>query len=294
MSHHKKFLTALVAKGGPCPEEYYDLDAWIIEVSEQVKTGVLKKEELCEIVQLFGEAFSAETMQGFAFRKPHGYAGDFEIIDRIYQSYVSSQIHLSRWDIYWQRHAAADAVRNRVHYLHNLLKSYDLNSCETFEVLNLASGPGRDLLHFLERNRNANIHFDCVEQDGNAIKHASELCNNYLDKITFFKRNALRFSTSKKFNLVWSAGLFDYFDDQLFSFMAKRLVTMVKPGGEIVIGNFSTMNPSKPYMELFEWNLHHRSPNTLKEIAIKSNIEERNIQIKKEETGVNLFLHIKA
>jgi len=47
-------------------------------------------------------------------------------------------------------------------------------------------------------------------------------------------------------------------------------------------------------MELFEWNLHHRSQNTLKEIAIKSNIEERNIQIKKEETGVNLFLHIKA
>ena len=69
---------------------------------------------------------------------------------------------------------------------------------------------------------------------------------------------------------------------------------MVVPGGDIVIGNFSTKNPSKLYMELFEWNLHYRSPNTLRELAIEAGFKEENIEVKREDTGVNLFLHLKT
>jgi len=47
-------------------------------------------------------------------------------------------------------------------------------------------------------------------------------------------------------------------------------------------------------MELFEWRLQHRSPNTLKALAITAGFEPKHINLKKEATGVNLFLHIKA
>nr|VFJ65755.1 MAG: hypothetical protein BECKFW1821C_GA0114237_100837 [Candidatus Kentron sp. FW] len=106
-----------------------------------------------------------------------------------------------------------------------------------------------------------------MEQDRRAIEHAKSLCHEYLDDIVFYPKNALRFKSDRQYDLIWSAGLFDYFSDSVFVFMLRKLATMVSKSGEIVIGNFSTKNPSKPYMELFEWNLHHRSPSTLKALA---------------------------
>nr|VFJ65759.1 MAG: hypothetical protein BECKFW1821C_GA0114237_100838 [Candidatus Kentron sp. FW] len=89
MKHHKKYLQSLIRKGGPAPEDYYDLDAWIIEVWEQAKVGLIGEAERKDLIGLLGDAASVETMQGFTLQKPHGYAGDFEIIDRIYEHYVS-------------------------------------------------------------------------------------------------------------------------------------------------------------------------------------------------------------
>jgi extracellular factor (EF) 3-hydroxypalmitic acid methyl ester biosynthesis protein len=149
------------------------------------------------------------------------------------------------------------------------------------------------MLHFFESNPDAQVHIDCIEQDRNAVNHASALCEAYLDRITFHVKNALRFQSDKKYDLIWSAGLFDYFEDKVFVFMLKKLGTMVAEGGEIVIGNFSTTNPSRPYMELFEWHLHHRSPITLKALAARAGFAADQIRVGREQTGVNLFLHIR-
>lgn len=121
MDAHISFLTYLVDKGGPDVEDFYDLDAWIAEIAEQAKKGILSADDLKRLREVMGDAFTIETMQGFAFWKPHGYAGDYEIIDRIYTRYVSDKTNLSKWDLFWQEHAAAHAVRNRVDYLCRLL-----------------------------------------------------------------------------------------------------------------------------------------------------------------------------
>ena len=293
MNHHFEFLRYLLDKGGPDLEDYYDLDAWISEIVDHAKNGRLLEEDIKKLIEAFGDAFSVETMQGFAFKKPHGYAGDYEILDRIYQRYISNQFHLSKWDEYWQSHPAAEAVRNRVQYLGKYVKSHVVKKPnQQLEVLNLASGPGRDMLQFFESNPNAQVLFDCIEQDKNAVNYAKELCKDHLSKIRFVLKNALRFQSNKRYDLIWSAGLFDYFEDKVFVFMLKKLRNMVADGGEIVIGNFSTKNPSKPYMELFDWHLHHRSPPTLKALANAAGFDSKQIRVKMEVLGVNLFLHI--
>ena len=149
------------------------------------------------------------------------------------------------------------------------------------------------MLQFFEDQPDAQVHIDCIEQDQNAVNHAKVLCKQHLHKITFHIKNALRFQSNKKYHLIWSAGLFDYFEDKVFVFMLNKLRAMVTEGGEIVIGNFSTMNPSKPYMELFEWHLHHRSPSTLKAFALTAGFAADQISVEKEPSGVNLFLHIR-
>ncbi len=295
VDHHFEFLKHLVAKGGPDAEDFYDLDAWVAEIADQARNGRLEKTCLSRLREVLGEANSVETMQGFCYRKPHGYAGDYEIIDRIYTRFVSEKVHLSKWDVYMQDNAAAHAVRNRVEYLCQLVdrKQFSSRAAPGLEVLNLASGPGRDMLHFFEKNPDAQVHFDCVEQDQDAVNHARALCQRFLNKTSFHVQNVLRFQSKKRYDLIWSAGLFDYFDDKVFGFMLKKLGAMVAEGGEIVIGNFSTTNPSRPYMELFEWHLNHRSPTSLKALAVAAGFAAHQVSIKKEPSGVNLFLHIR-
>lgn len=295
MDRHIRYLESLVNKGGPSVEDFYDLDAWIAEIAEQARNGNLTPDDLMRLREVLGEAISVETMQGFVLQKPHGYAGDYEIIDRIYTRYVSDKTHLSMWDVYMHYQTAVHAVRNRVEYLRQQLdrKINAPHFAGGMEVLNLASGPGRDMLKFFEENPEAPVHFDCIEQDQNAINHAKGLCVNFLHKITFHIKNALRLKSKKKYDLIWSAGLFDYFNDKVFVHVLKNLGTMVAKGGEIVIGNFSTLNPSRPYMELFEWNLHHRSPHCLIGLAVAAGFSAEQARVEKEPTGVNLFLHIK-
>lgn len=295
MENHIEFIKYLIKKGGPEEHDYIKLDSWAIEISEQVNDGRLLKNEVSQIRKEFDETFTHEAMLGFAYLKPHGYSGDYEIIDRIYQKYISDQPHITKWDVYWQKLTAADAVRNRIGYFSILLRNQYKNrrTDKSLDVLNIASGPGRDMLHFLDKYPTSNVYIDCIEQDQNAIDHASFLCKEHLSKINFIKRNAVRFKSEKKYDLIWSAGLFDYFDDKIFVYMLKKLRGMVSSEGEIVIGNFSTNNPCKPFMEIFEWHLYHRSSQTLKSLAATAGFDAKQVSVEMEESGVNLFLHLK-
>lgn len=294
LSQYFDYSRHLVIKGGPDVEDYYDLNTWFQEVIDLARKGHLKEEGIDELRQTFGETFSTETMQGLVFQKPYGYAGDYEILDRIYCSYVAQDAHLSKWDVFFQQHPAAVAVRNRSTYFSSLLERHaSASRGEMVEVLNLVSGPGRDMLQYLEANPQANVHFDCVDQDAKAVDYARLLCVDFVDKIDFYNRNVLRFRSDKKYQLIWSGGLFDYFEDKLFVHMLKKLKTMVANGGEIVIGNFSTSNPSKHYMDFLDWNLKYRSAHSLKALAKVAGCEPYLVAVDMEPAGVNLFLCIK-
>lgn len=160
--------------------------------------------------------------------------------------------------------------------------------------MNVASGPARDLFELSEENKDLNLEVVCIEMDEKAINFAKNLNKEYLNKISFVHKNIFRHSEKNKYDVIWSAGLFDYFDDKAFVLILKRFKSWLKPNGEIIIGNFNeNYNPSRDYMELFgEWYLNHRTENELRELAEKAGFKSENIRIGKEEENVNLFLHI--
>ena len=288
------FIERLVAQGGPYRDDYAELDAVIQEVAILKATGEIDADDLEELISVFGDAFSIETMQGFAFHKPHGYAGDFEMIDRIYTQYRSQDPRLRKWDDYWQSHAAARAVRNRNDYFAQTITK-KVEDGEHCTILNLASGPGRDIYSLFSQSDYLPIHIDCIEQDPKAIRKSLNVCAPYLDQITVMQQNALRLKLPKSYDVIWSAGLFDYFSDKLFCHVLQRLKNLVKEEtGEIVIGNFSTVNPSRAYMELFDWKLEHRSPERLRYLAKQCSFQDHQLEVQQEAEGVNLFLHIRG
>ncbi len=145
---------------------------------------------------------------------------------------------------------------------------------------------------YLEAHPDTRIRFTCVESDERAIAHATRLIGERMDRVTFHQANVLRYRARQPFDLVWSAGLFDYFEDGIFRRLLARFPAMLAEGGEIAIGNFSPDNPSRPYMELFgEWFLKHRSEAHLVDLALAAGLSREAVAIGSEPERVNLFLH---
>ena len=130
--------------------------------------------------------------------------------------------------------------------------------------------------------------------DKNAIHYASTLLKKHSDKVSFLNKNILRFSPDKKYDLVWSAGLFDYFNDEVFKKLLTRFLNHVKPGGEMIVGNFCTTNPDLLYMEIVDWKLYHRNTEDLIRLALECGINREQISVEKEPEAVNLFIRIKV
>lgn len=151
-------------------------------------------------------------MQGMSVVKPHGYAGDFEMIDRIYTRWLSPDDHLRRWDEYFHAQAAARAVRNRMGVFHHVLDQHvGRRQNNTCTVLNLGSGPGRCLAAWLNKNPDRRVQVDCVDYDADAIAYARTLNEKHLDRVAFLEENVVRLQPQNRYDLIWSSGLFDYF-----------------------------------------------------------------------------------
>lgn len=284
------FTKHLNEKGGPYPEEYHLLDKYLEVIAREVKELKISKEDLEIIWSIFDEEFMKETLQGHSLKKPFGYAGDFKIIDMIYTA--STNTKYKYWDNYYNRANAAQAVRNRKTYFKNLVKDrYDRNYRK---VLNVASGPCRDVKELFEENELEELKIHCIEYDKNAIEYSRTLCESYLDKISFDRGNIFKFDTNQKFDLIWSAGLFDYFDDENFVKILKKLIGWANNNSEIVIGNFTPKNPSRNFMEVFlDWHLFHRDEKELMNLALEAGCNKSALSIEIEQAETNLFLHIK-
>lgn len=104
------------------------------------------------------------------------------------------------------------------------------------------------------------------------------------------------------FDLVYSAGLYDYIwtdpqhNDKGAVALTKHLFHLVKPGGSLVIGNFSPNNPRDlrfPMEYVYEWFLIYRTKEEM--LAFARSIPEREIksmEVLEEPLGINYFLKI--
>lgn len=284
---YQEAVIAMIEKLGPDEHEYPIINNLVNSISDE--------EEAKAFRELIMPVLKGNSLYGYTYHKPLGYAGDFMLIEKMYQTYVSSDPTCRKWDIYYHTHEATKAVRNRKLYFVRLMEELCADRAETVNILILGSGPTTDVHEFLTRNPQVNVTFDCLDIDQRAIDYAAEKNKKYLSMINFIKMNVLRFMPNKNYDLIWSAGLFDYLNDRLFTGLISRFKTFLKPNGQMVIGNFSNENPTQRVMEVMgEWFLNHRSGLHLKRLANFAGITPGMVYVDKEPLGINLFLKINA
>lgn len=288
-------LSAMVAAGGPQPAQYPMARAWLDEVGHAIIDGRLGGSALARLRQAAGAAMQAGTMQGRAWLKPLGYAGDFRIIDDIYRHATSADADLAAWDHFFHEQPAVKAVRNRKTYFKQLVRAVQARVGGPIRVLDVACGPCRDVAELLQEDPSLPVHLTCLDADERALAHARSLCAQWPDQLRFIQGNALRLRLPERFDLVWSAGLLDYFDDRGFVRLVSRLVAHAREdGGEVVVGNFGDANPSRPYQAWADWHLEHRSAERLRALGRACGVAEDAIAVEHEPEAVNLFLRLRC
>ncbi len=279
------FLEYLIEKGGPEPHEYQELTTVV---------NALETSEIDTFREKLRTIQNDKNLIGHAFVKPFGYPGDFSLLDKIYTFEVNEDCRFKNWDLLFQNQPAANAVRNRkdffIKYCINLMKRR-VNA----KVLILGSGPAADVYEFLSTYPdNNNISFDLIDYDQAAIDFSRKKNEKFNGQVSYTKINALRFNSYQLYDLIWSAGLFDYFKDKHFTFLIRKYFNCLTEDGQMVISNFSTRNSARRMMEVMsDWHLNHRTESDLFRIASDANIDKEMVSVEKEPLGINLFLKIK-
>ncbi|MEM1121770.1 MAG: hypothetical protein AAGJ18_15065 [Bacteroidota bacterium] len=177
----------MIEKGSLIPEEYISLDQWHDRIWQDYAEDEMV---LNEMKRALTKVYTnTNTCFGLIYTAPHGYKGDFEIIDRIYQQKMATDKSFTRWDAYCQQLNAVKPVRNRKQYFCDLLNQLNQNKPKA-RILNLTSGSGRDVKEFFEENPDIGIQLDCVELDKNAIQYTRKLIGKR-ENIRFINHNIL-------------------------------------------------------------------------------------------------------
>jgi len=282
----KNYINKLHLNNGPNYEDFNEVLTFVDKI---------EPEQIPIFRELMQPILTPDTIIGFSYTKPFGYNGDFFIIEKIYQHYVNPDEKYRKWDAFFHRLPAAIAVVNRKKLAVKIFEEYNRKlTNESKNVLILGSGPVTEGFEFLSANPDALLRFDLLDLDNRAIQYAKNKTKSFQDKLRFYNKNVIRFTPEANYDLIWSAGLFDYFKDKHFVFLLKKYYQHLNEGGEMIIGNFSVENPSRKIMEILgDWFLYHRSMEQLVKFASQAGVPTDKIEVISEPLGINLFLRVK-
>jgi hypothetical protein len=256
----------------------------------------------------FGALIDLSPVAARCFRKPLGYAGDFEMMNMIYRNESLGDTLFGRsLSRAFLDSDAGQAVRHRVRYLAGKIKAAAarVGPRRPARILSVAAGPAIELQQILRTDPTlleaGRVEIALLDQDASALRHAREQIEARatqagvevtLQRLNTSIRTVIAEGLDGSYDLIYSAGLFDYLKNRTARAAGARLVEALAPGGHAVIGNFGTANPTRPLLELIlDWPLLHRSASDLRQLFGDIGT---GITVEREATGVNLFAVISA
>jgi SAM-dependent methyltransferase len=178
--------------------------------------------------------------------------GDSDVIDLIL--YYRKNKKSSNINRYFADFDISKGVEARTDYIKNILESM-----QNKEVLSLACGSGNEIPS-VSSNK-----YDCYDIDPKAIFKV-----DFKNKmgVKSYCKNVLTTKFSKKYDFIYSAGLWDYFSLELSLRILKRLTLSLKEGGKLLIANADSNCKEQEIMnKMLDWRLIYKSIDEMKSIG---------------------------
>jgi hypothetical protein len=212
-----------------------------------------------------------------AFAKPRGYPGDATVLDFVYEAgkacpRLPDMTELGR-EIFRFTTATppCQGVRSRARRAAHAID----DAAERFRhprILSVAAGHLReaDLTESLQAGRVGRwVALDGDPESLKEVRCCYERCR--VETIATAIRNILlgKLQDLGQFELIYSTGLFDYLQQPLGRRLATRLFEMLRPGGQLLIANFTTGLQERGYMETFmDWRLVYRDDQEMLDLTM--------------------------
>lgn len=212
-----------------------------------------------------------------AVTKPRGYAGDAVMMDFIYDGTPPAGTSAVGADVF--RATTRAGMGLSVRYRRQLLRSLIDDTVVRHErprVLSVAAGHCRELQGSLVEAPGFAGEFIALDQDPLscqeiAREHAGRpvrVVNQGVRELAGSSQGSVLADELGRFDLIYSAGLYDYLPDALARRLTRRLLAMLRPGGRVLIANFVPGGSGRGYMELFmDWTLVLRTEAQMRELA---------------------------
>jgi extracellular factor (EF) 3-hydroxypalmitic acid methyl ester biosynthesis protein len=199
------------------------------------------------------------------------------------------------------------AHRNRIFMLEKMLDRAAAeaeSSNKNPRILNVGCGPVQELQLFFAKNPSAHrFSFDLLDFNSETLAYAKRKIDAIAagraeaPKVTYILktvqellRQALEMPvSSKSYDIVYCAGLFDYLSDRVCAKLVKLFHQWCEPGGRVIVTNVHSSNPVKGLMEhVMEWHLVTRDEADMLRLAP----DPDEAKVYTDETGINVFLEI--
>ncbi len=290
------------------------------KLGEMMKAFEKESSQISEEESLIHKAFARRELHPYmlcapfvfrSFSKPLGYAGDYEMVnmmlkesDTIGNNTYARIFHDLTTDV-----AAAAAHRNRVRILEDYLagEAERVHDEERiFTALTIGCGPAVEVQRFIRNH----------EVSAQAVLHLMDFNEETIEYAKLRTGLAVEISGRKPtlkfiqksidellkdihqeqegflpvYDMIYCAGLFDYFPDNVCRNLVNLYHGWVRPGGLLVTTNVHTVNPDRFTMEyLLDWYLIYRDEKQMASLVPKGVDSE----IYVDKTGVNVFMSIR-
>ncbi len=259
--------------------------------------------------QLTAELLAAPLWRQ-AYTKPLGYPGDFQVMNYIYQGNALGdtpfaqaahalgvqigEFVVRRKDL--MRQAIAEVVARR-------------GGSEASVIASLGAGPAQEIVELVQRDECGSnpLTVILVDQDSSAMRCAGQklatanAARRHVAPVHIELRHVsvlrlLREVDPAEFltrpDMIYSAGLFDYFSDRTCRVLAGRLYDALRPGGVLLLGNMKAgTDMIWPLEMIADWSLNYRTADNI--LSWADAMRGGEIALRTDATGYDYLLSVR-
>jgi SAM-dependent methyltransferase len=243
------------------------------------------------------EVISESWLMHRSISKPRGLAGDHLLLDALYTRRTSTTPVGRLLDELVLDCAAGRAVIDRKQYVARWIVERLAARPGGARIADVACGPCRLEREVLDGAMGDRARFLAMDGDDQALAHAQRVLGDD-PRVQLWHENAIRIARDPYaaaplagVDLVVSLGLFDYLPDRIAVRLLRAMAGALRPGGEMIVGNFADDNPSRAFMEWFgDWALIYRSEEQFLSLFEQAGLERAQLTVEREAPGGSVLL----
>jgi extracellular factor (EF) 3-hydroxypalmitic acid methyl ester biosynthesis protein len=248
------------------------------------------------------------------FRKPLGYAGDYEMVGMILRDPCEGKSLFAKiLNAWFLSQTPAEAHRNRVKFLTQHLTQHLVQESlrtrtqnKPTRIFNLGCGPAQEVREFMRQSPLSDAaQFSLLDFNDETIAFTQssleEACraNHRATQLKLIKKSVGQVlkagmrNIQPTYDVVYCAGLFDYLNDRICQQLLTIFYQMLAPNGLLIATNVDESNPIRNIMGyIFEWRLIERNTKSFLALTPENAVRDE-CKITADSTGCNIFLEIR-